>query len=300
MHLEVSKIFHLPSWTWRSLELKSEAQGSCEIVGWIFDQPGSWKSPKSIFSSWIYEPSANICGILCHTSDHPLSLSAQSMQPFENTAPVEHWKWSFLETDSDPTSWIVCHPSYSPVKIDRFGLEFHCFQGKYLGVVWWRFWNFAVLALSAATVSCYQNIKMSDRNRSWLWPKWSNWHHDGSPFYKVSKLAPDLKAFYHNPEGHLMPQWRPEWDMAKKNLKLGWAMGLRSLQDAGLPWGDKLLEITILFCWKCCSSDFTATSRSSSRCSCSKWIARSTCLVSWQRRQRQASRWGWSCLTMDG
>ena len=116
---------------------------------------------------------------------------------------------------------------------------------------------------------------MSNRNRSWLWPKWSNWHHDGSPFYKVSKLAPDLKAFYHTPEGHLMPQWRPKWDMAKKNLKLGWAMGLRSLQDDGLPWGDKP-AITILFCWKCCSSDFTATSRSSSRCSCSKWIARST------------------------
>jgi len=37
----------------------------------------------------------NICGILCHTSDHPLSLSAQSMQPFENTAPVELLKMKF-------------------------------------------------------------------------------------------------------------------------------------------------------------------------------------------------------------
>lgn len=172
---------------------------------------------------------------LCHTSDHPLSLSAQSMQPFENTAPVEHWKWSFLETDSDPTSWIVCHPSYSPVEIDHFGLEFHCFQGKYLGVVWWRF---EILQFSlwvqhqchvAKTWKCQTETKVD------YGPNDPTDIMMGLLFIRFPNGAFQLKVLaIIIPKSHQMPKWLPKWDL---HLHLGhWGLRILRRGCSSMRW----------------------------------------------------------------
>ena len=90
------------------------------------------------------------------------------------------------------------------------------------------------LAMSAAPVSCCQNIKKCQTETEVDYgPNDPTDIMMGLLFIMFPNGA-CLQGLLSWSHGHLMP-WRPKWDMAKKNLKLGWAMGLRSLQDAGLP-----------------------------------------------------------------